>query len=200
MGQESFMAGARTVSEAHNQGRRLYIGTTSMDAQKLTVWNMGLIAQSNRPEALSLFRAILLASASIPTAMPPVYIPVEVEGKEYDEMHSDGGTVAQFFVHAGTFSFVEASKKVGLQFNSNFYNQLYIIINGKLEPIPKHIPRTLTAVSTRALNTLIKASMYNNLYRLYFHSQREKSAFFYTSIPRYYVSQSNEYFDQAEMI
>ena len=85
----------RSVALAHQTGRRLYIGTTDLDANRLTIWNMGVIASIDRPEAFDLFRKILLASASIPIIFPPVYIPVEVEGEIYEEMHVDGGVSRQ---------------------------------------------------------------------------------------------------------
>ena len=37
-----------------NQGHRLYVGTTHMDAQTLVVWNMGAVANSGHPDALDL--------------------------------------------------------------------------------------------------------------------------------------------------
>jgi hypothetical protein len=59
------------VAEAHQRGRRLYIGTANLDAPRFVVWNMGLIASSGRPDALALFRKVMLASASIPVAFAP---------------------------------------------------------------------------------------------------------------------------------
>ena len=90
------------MAAAHNQCRRLYVGTTHMDAQALVVWNMGAIDDSGHPQALDLFRKVVLASSSIPVAFPPVFIEVEVDGRRYDEMHTDGGTVTQLFFYAGT--------------------------------------------------------------------------------------------------
>ena len=74
----------RSVALAHQTGRRLYIGTTDLDASRLVIWNMGVVAASDRPEAFDIFRKILLASASIPIIFPPVYIPVEVGGEFSD--------------------------------------------------------------------------------------------------------------------
>ena len=68
------------MAKAHNQGRRLYVGTTHMDAQTLVVWNMGAIANSDHPDALNLFQDVILASSSIPTTFPPVFIKVTTEG------------------------------------------------------------------------------------------------------------------------
>ena len=42
---------------------------------------------------------MLIASASIPVAFPPVIIEVEADGKPYDEMHADGGTSTQIFLY-----------------------------------------------------------------------------------------------------
>ena len=52
-----------------------------LDAQRPVVWNMGEIAASRHPHAAELFRKIILASAAIPGAFPPVNITVEVDGK-----------------------------------------------------------------------------------------------------------------------
>ena len=73
----------RQVAQAHDAGRRLYIGTADLDSMQFVVWNMGLIARSDRPEALSLFRRVMLASASIPIAFPPVFFDVEANGQHY---------------------------------------------------------------------------------------------------------------------
>jgi hypothetical protein len=54
------------IAAAHRQGRRLFVVTTNLDAQRPVLWNMGAIAASERPGALELFRKVLLASASVP--------------------------------------------------------------------------------------------------------------------------------------
>jgi predicted acylesterase/phospholipase RssA len=60
--------------------------------------NIRAIAASGQPGALDLFRKILRASASIPGVFPPVMIDVEAGGHRYQEMHVDGGAVAQTFL------------------------------------------------------------------------------------------------------
>ncbi|MES1213313.1 MAG: patatin-like phospholipase family protein, partial [Singulisphaera sp.] len=52
------------VAAAHAQGRRLYIGSTNVDTGRLVIWDMGAIAARGTPEALTLYRQIILASAS----------------------------------------------------------------------------------------------------------------------------------------
>src|SRR5262245_38437232 len=47
------------VAAGHAEGRRLFVGTTSLDARRLVVWDMGEIAVRGDAEALNLFRKIL---------------------------------------------------------------------------------------------------------------------------------------------
>ena len=41
----------------------------------------------------------MLASSAMPAIFPPVFIEVEVDGSQYDEMHVDGGLNTQVFFH-----------------------------------------------------------------------------------------------------
>jgi len=77
----------RAIAAEHQKGRRLFVGTTNLDTQRLTIWDMGAIAAIGTPEAYKLFRRILLASAAIPVMFPPIYLEVEASGKKYDEVH-----------------------------------------------------------------------------------------------------------------
>ena len=86
------------VAEAHKSGRRLFIATTNLDAQRGMVWNMGAIAAKGDEAALKLFRDMLRGSTAIPGLFPPVLIDVEANGKKTQEMHADGGLAAQIFV------------------------------------------------------------------------------------------------------
>jgi hypothetical protein len=69
---------------------------------------MGAIAASGQPRALDLFRKLLLASAAIPAAFPPVLIDVELNGRHYQELHVDGGAVAQMFLYPPGLTQVQA--------------------------------------------------------------------------------------------
>jgi hypothetical protein len=71
---------ARIAAE-HSKGRRLYIGTTNLDATRPVIWDIGAIAASGAPGANALIHEIILASTSIPVAFPPVFIDVEAEGQ-----------------------------------------------------------------------------------------------------------------------
>ncbi len=78
------------VAREHARGRRLFIGTANLDAQRMVIWNMGAIAASKAPNRYVLFRQVLLASSSIPGVFPPVMIQAEAGGRTISEMHVDG--------------------------------------------------------------------------------------------------------------
>ena len=59
------------VAREHRAGRRLYVVTTNLDAQRTAIWDMGEIAASGDPGALDLFRNVLTASASFRACSRP---------------------------------------------------------------------------------------------------------------------------------
>jgi hypothetical protein len=117
------------VAQAHQRGRRLYIGTADLDVPRFVVWNMGMIANSGHPGALELFRKVMLASASIPVAFPPVMFQVELSpgGPRYDEMHVDGGVGARVFLNGGVFRGSVIHERAGLGVG---HEDIFVIHNG----------------------------------------------------------------------
>ena len=84
------------IASAYNDGRRIYVLTTNLDAERPVIWDMTAIAASGRPDRRELFIKVLLASSAIPGIFPPVYFDVVgSDGKMYREMHVDGGVTAQ---------------------------------------------------------------------------------------------------------
>ena len=191
----------RKVAAKHNRGHRLYIGTHHMDAQRPVVWNMGLIANSSHANAPELFRKVVLASTSIPIAFPPVLIEAELAGKTFDEMHVDGGVSAQVFFYGGTIDIDAAVRSVlGDQMKGNKRRGgLYIIRNGQLSSEPGQIRRKLSDISSRTVDSMIKASAIGDLYRIYTVTMRDGLDFNYVDLPDDYVPQSKELFDREEM-
>jgi hypothetical protein len=189
----------RAVATAHQEGRRLYIGTTNLDTQKLIIWNMGLIAVSGSPYTVELFQKVILASASIPAAFPPVLINVEVDGEVYDEMHVDGGTRAQVFFYGGTVDLKAAALSAGLNYEMPNLSNLYIIRNGNLPAEPEIIERKLVTIIGRAIDTMIKSAAEGDLYRIYAFTRREDIGFHYVDIPDDLKIEPEEAFDPVAM-
>src|SRR5207248_4738421 len=117
------------VAAEHAKGRRLYVGTTHLDSRRLIVWDMGAIATRGGPVYLTLFRKVLLASASIPGFFPPVRVPVEVDGKAYEELHVDGGVTAALFFRPPV---VPPGQVAALGDHPLAGSNLYVIVAGKL--------------------------------------------------------------------
>ncbi|MCU0652084.1 MAG: patatin-like phospholipase family protein, partial [Candidatus Omnitrophica bacterium] len=171
------------VALEYSKGRRLYVGTTNLDAQRLVLWDMGKIASVGNDKALELFRKIILASASVPIAFPPVYLNVEVNNKQYDEMHVDGGVTKQvFFLYDVLKGFDRAIKEQGLDISRNKY-AIYVIRNGYVDPLYKEIPDKLSAIAERTVNTMTNAQSIGDLYQLYVFTKDGKGDFNLAYIP-----------------
>jgi len=192
-------AALKAIARAHARGKRLYIGTTNLDAQRLVVWNMGEIAGSTHPDAPKIFRKVLLASASIPSAFPPVYFDVEAAGRFYDEMHVDGGTITEVFFYGLMLDLPAARKDVLGEETPIPESALYIIRNGRLTLSPEQVPRSLPRITKRALSTLNKAHGCDHLRRIYEITQRNKVDFNYIDIPEDCELSDRLTFDAEEM-
>ena len=93
----------------------LFIGTVNLDAGRSVIWNIGAIAASDYPQKMTLIHELLRASSAIPVAFPPVIISVEAEGKQYDELHVDGGTGSQVFVYPAAVDWRVVTGKLKVQ-------------------------------------------------------------------------------------
>lgn len=171
------------VAQAHRQGRRLYIGTTNLDEDRMVVWNMGAIANSGHPKALDLFRKVILASSSMPAVFPPVFINVEVDGKTYDEMHVDGGIKAEIFLTAATVNITEIRRQLRLQETSGTRTKIFIIRNAAVRSSPKPIPRNIVQISKQAIMSLTKSQAIKDLIHIYDISQKHGFDYNWVSLP-----------------
>ncbi|MFA5114986.1 MAG: patatin-like phospholipase family protein [Candidatus Omnitrophota bacterium] len=189
----------KEIAVEYNKGRRLYVGTTNLDAQRLVIWDMGKIASMGDERALKLFRKIILASASVPVAFPPVFLYVEANGKMYDEMHVDGGISKQvFFLYDVLEGFDKALKERGIDAFRNKY-AIYIIRNGYVEPFYKGVQDKLLAIAERTVDAMTNAQGIGDLYQIYVFTKDGKGDFNLAYIPASHVPKAKELFDQVEM-
>jgi predicted acylesterase/phospholipase RssA len=184
------------IAREHEKGRRLYIGTTNLDLMQPVFWNIGLIAASGNPRSLDLIRDLLLASASIPGAFPPVYIEVEAGGERFDEMHVDGGASAQVFVYPLTVDMDEELGRIGAQIEDL---RLFVIRNSRLEPTREVVEPKLTSIIGRSIAALIRSQGVGNLYEIYLGAMRDKFDFNLAYIPEHFTMESTEAFDPEYM-
>jgi hypothetical protein len=157
------------IARGYGSGRLLLIGTTSLDEQRPVIWNMGAIAASGHPGALELTRKVLLASASIPGAFPPVMIEVEAAGRRYQEMNVDGGAVVQTFLYPP-----DTGLRVDLRSAEHARQRhAFIIRNGRLDPDWASVDRRFLKIVGRAIATMIHYSGYNDILRIYATTKRD---------------------------
>ena len=137
------------IAAEYQRGRRLFITSFDLDAERPVVWNLGAIAAHGGDDGLALFRTVLLASTALPGAFPPVLIDVEANGKRFAEMHVDGGVGGQFFVAPGPL----------LLPNSNFRlpaTELYVVVNTGLEHDFVVVDRFVPTILTQAVSAAVK--------------------------------------------
>jgi predicted patatin/cPLA2 family phospholipase len=179
------------IAAEYQKGRLLMIGTTDLDAQRPVIWNIGAIAASGRPGALDLVRKILRASAAIPGLFQPVLIDVELDGKEYQELHVDGGAIAQLFLYPASLDL----SKLGVKRE----RRAYVIRNARLDPDYAMAERRTISIAGRAINTMLAASGKNDVLRLYFIAQRDGVDYNLAYIGADFDMPKKEEFDQAYM-
>lgn len=183
------------IAEEYNKGRLLLVATVDLDARHSVLWNMTRIAASSDPKALHLFRSIMIASAAIPGHFPPVMIDVEAGGREYQEMHVDGGTASQVFVYPLSLKIKELSLKNRVVRE----RRVYIIRNARLDPDWAEVDRKTLTIAERAITTLIQTQGIGDIYRIYLASQRDDVDFNLAYIPKSFDASHTEEFDTGYM-
>ncbi|MFO0930119.1 MAG: patatin-like phospholipase family protein [Gemmataceae bacterium] len=153
------------VARRHAAGKRFYVGTTNLDASRLTVWDMGAIASSHRPDRLPLFRDVLLASASVPGVFPPVTLQVTFNGQTYTERHVDGGAISELFLPSSVLRLDPEAVRRGERPLAG--SNVWIVVAGKLYADPKCAPSGIRAIAAGSLAALTYAQARNDTLRLF---------------------------------
>ncbi len=184
------------IAAAYKSGRRLFVVTTDLDAERSVVWNMGAIAvhatDGNDGAALNLFRSVLLASGSIPGAFPPVLIDVEGNGKHFSEMHVDGGVGGQFFVAPPALMESTSGYKIPA-------TALYIVINSGLQPDFAVVDRSTPTILAQSVGMAVKTDLRLMLDRALVAAKNSGVAYNVASIPADFSTPSRGAFDPNYM-
>jgi predicted acylesterase/phospholipase RssA len=183
------------IAAEHEKGRLLLIATTNLDARRPVIWNITKIAASRHPGAVELVRDVLVASAAIPGAFPPVMIDVEVHGRKHQEMHVDGGTSAQVFAYPPSLNIRAQSAAA----NVVRERHVYVIRNARLDPDWAQVERATLSIMSRAVSSLIQTQGVGDLYRIYLTAQRDGVDFNLAYIPETFTTQLNEPFETSYM-
>ena len=178
------------IAAEYAKGRILLVGTTNIDSLEPVIWNMTAIAASRDPRAMKLFSNVLLASASIPGAFPPVMFDVNLGGTPYQEMHVDGGAVAQLFLYPPSLHVSSGPQRKRVA---------YIIRNARFDPDWASTERRTMNIAMRAIDSLTRTQGIGDLYRVYSTTQRDGVDFNLTYIPSTFTVPHTEMFDPAYM-
>jgi hypothetical protein len=139
---------------------------------------------------------VLLASAAIPAAFPPVYIKVTgTDGKTYDEMHVDGGVTREMFLLPSELRLYELRNEAGIQRQAH----LFIIRNARYGPEYQEVNARIADVAAASINTVIKAQAAGDLWTLYYEAHSNNMTYALTSIPDDFPDDSTSMFDQKYM-
>jgi hypothetical protein len=183
----------RQIAIEHDKGRRLLIVTTNLDAQETVIWNMGVLARQGGDQAVELFRAVLLASASIPGVFPPVMISgVDSQGRLVEEMHVDGGVITPFL------GIPESLLTVTTPTRAPDGTALYVLINGQIGRTEVITRGTLPAILARAYDTMSKATLRTGLTVNLAFAERNGLSLYVAAIPEGIEASSLD-FDPAGM-
>jgi predicted acylesterase/phospholipase RssA len=185
------------IAKSYDEGRLLLIGSSDLDAQQPVIWNIGAIAKSGHPKAPETIRRVLLASAAVPGAFPPTMFDVTVNGQRYQEMHVDGGAFAQVFLYPPS---VARQRVERMRRHQQVLSLVaYIIRNARLDPEWSSVQRRTMSIAERAISTMIAASGYNDIMRIYSNLQRDGVEFNLAYIGSDFTERLPRPFDQGYM-
>ncbi len=184
------------IAAEHKKGRLLLIGTTNLDAARPVVWNIGGIAASGHPMAKRLIQDVVQASSAIPAAFPPVLIPVtSADGRQYDEMHVDGGATQQVMLFSPEVPMLRIDQAVGAKFDRT----AYVVINNKIDKPYAPVRPRLISIAGAAASSLIGGSGTGDIYKIYAIAERDDIDLNIVAIPRDFDKQPEEAFDPVYM-
>lgn len=186
----------RDIAAEHRKGRRLWVGTTNLDAQRPVIWNISAIAATGRPEARELIRDVLVASASIPGAFSPQLIEVEIDGQRFTEMHVDGGVSRQLFLYPIELDLGEYTDRGPNQMRPG---TIYVIRNTLLDPTYEGVPPRVLEITARSVSTLIKYSGVADVEIIRAQALDDGFGLKLTAVPPEFTAKETELFDPAYM-
>ena len=91
-------------------------------------------------------------------------IDVVLNGQRYQELHVDGGAIAQIFLYPPN---IELNRFVSRE------REAFLIRNAREDPDWANVQRRTLSIGGRAISTMLRASGANDLARIYFVTQRD---------------------------
>ncbi|MCB1460810.1 MAG: patatin-like phospholipase family protein [Nitratireductor sp.] len=174
------------IAREHARGRRLLVATANLDANTLTMWNMGAIATPGTPQALDLFRTVINAAIAIPGALPPVPIISGFSGRQFTELHGDAGVVSYFY---------GGPELVPAPWREKGKARLDVILHNQIEPSAKPVEARTLKLAGSSVSNLTRTSMRLLLDDTVRRAQAAGVAMRYTYLPSEWRTISSLEFD-----
>jgi predicted acylesterase/phospholipase RssA len=170
----------QAVAREADKGRLLLVATTDVATAEPVVWDLGSIARNGGPNARTLFRDVLVASASVPGLFPPVMIRVSEDGVPRDQAHVDGGTTAPFFVPP---AFVQTAPEAR---DPSHRTAVYVIIDGPLGEASGATRLTTRAILSRSIHAGLNHLLRTTLELTAATAQLQGATLQYAAVPAAY--------------
>ena len=160
------------IAREHRKGRRLYVATVNLDAGRLVVWDIGLIAASGHPMRARIVQKVLRASAAVPGFFKPVYIQ-PLPDNPARQMHVDGSVKAPFLLEEFMLRPPAREKTVR------------VVVNGRLQvagDVDAVKPNTI-AIARRSIRELLRTMMRKTVFEAGAMTRRHGGRYQVISIP-----------------
>jgi predicted acylesterase/phospholipase RssA len=169
----------RAIAREATKGRLLLVVTTDVASGEPVVWDLGAIAKNGGSSAGTLFRDVLVASASVPGMFPPVIIRVSENGLINDQAHVDGAATVPFFVPPALLQTARSVPGTGRA-------EVFIIVDGALSEAARTTRLTARAILSRSIRVGLSHMLMTTLELTAATAQLEGADLQYSSVPADY--------------
>ena len=167
----------QSIAVEASKGRLLLVATTDVNTGEPVVWDLGAIAMHGGSDARTLFRDVLVASASVPGLFPPIIIRVPDDGGQRSETHVDGGVTLPFFVVPSPVDMpanpVDQARGA----------RLFVLIDGQLGEQPRATRMRATTIMSRSVAAGLNRMMRTTLELTAATAEQRGIALDYSAIP-----------------
>jgi predicted acylesterase/phospholipase RssA len=166
------------VAREADKGRLLLVATTDVASGEPVVWDLGAIAKNGGQSARTLFRDVLVASASVPGMFPPVIIRVE-DGLAHEQAHVDGAATLPFFVPPAllqTTAGMPGARRTAV----------FVIVDGSLGEAGQTTRLTARAILSRSIRVGLNHLMLTRMELTATTAQLDGADLQYASLPTRY--------------
>jgi hypothetical protein len=190
----------KEVADAHEDGRRLYVGTVNLDTGEFVLWDMGEIALGRNEEAIAQYIDILMAASATPVVFPPVLLR---EGTS-EGLHTDGGAREVLFLRnfmVDLSKAVERERQISGDEETAKLDKatVSVIVNDKIGLGYVCTRDYFVDVGLRSLSALMDQSKIDGLFRAYAVARSNNTNFRMIRIPDHVPTVPSENIDSVIM-